>query len=519
MKKLLAVLIAVVIAFGVIPMTTFASEYKVEGISGEMTTPLYEGADAIPTIDIDEETFEESEEYLYYYWYDYVEYTITYNGGQTYTGDWYSIIDEFDLEILEEDDQSYDNQWTVGNYTAKAYLQDVECEIAIEIVENPVASVEAVMTKELVKDVDGEIFDTSEYDPDTELEPFFLYTWENYIEITVTYKNGESFKGSISEVEEELNHMVYVDDDQLFEPWGVGTYTGTVEFMGYVTVVEITVVEEEKEPVFADVNGDGKVGAVDARLILQHVAGIGEHPEDVTAYDVNLDGKITGVDARIVLQVVAGAYLGLDLDTKEEQLAYFVNSFNVVKENAASATYVGSKVYNYNNYIYINPVIEAMEPSIRDELTSSFSDELDTSNSVTIYGEDIASSFPPAGGTCGLTMSDVSNISFTEDGDYYIVEISVKGKKNPARYESAGNVASIATKEDFEAEMTEEDLEMMSIDCDYQTAVAKAKIEKSTGNMVAYNVDYPMLMAMNVTGMGKVTEVGMGLYEEWTVAY
>ncbi len=519
MKKLLAVLIAVVIAFGVIPMTSFASEYKIEGISGEMTTPLYEGADAMPTFDVDEETGEESEEYMYYYWSDYVEYTITYNDGQTYTGDWYSICDELDLVIDEYDDQSFENQWTIGKYTATAVLEDAECEIDIEIVENPVASINVTMTKELVKDVDGEIFDASEYDPDTEMESFFMYTWENFIEITVTYKNGESFKGSLSEVEEKFNRIVYLDDDQFVEPWGVGTYTGTVEFMGFVEDVEVTVIEEEKEPVFGDVNGDGKASAVDARLILQYVAGLGKHPEDVTAYDVNLDGKITGVDARIVLQVVAGIYLGLDFDTKEEQLAYFVKSFNGVKTNALSATFVGSKIYNYNNYIYIHPAIELAEPSMKDELLNGFSDKLDTSNSATVTGEDIAASFPPVGGACNLTMNDVSDLSFVQDGDYYIVKISVKGKKNPARYEGVGNIASIATKEDFEAEMTPEDLEMMGIDCDYKTAVATAKIEKSTGNMVAYNVDYPMLMAMNMTGVGKVVEVGMGFYEEWTVAY
>lgn len=56
-----------------------------------------------------------------------------------------------------------------------------------------------------------------------------------------------------------------------------------------------------------DVNEDGNVTAVDARLILQVVAGILEETEQIKVDgDVNNDGKITAVDARVVLQVVAG---------------------------------------------------------------------------------------------------------------------------------------------------------------------------------------------------------------------
>ncbi|MBR2954038.1 MAG: dockerin type I repeat-containing protein [Clostridia bacterium] len=57
-----------------------------------------------------------------------------------------------------------------------------------------------------------------------------------------------------------------------------------------------------------DVNGDGKVGAVDARLILQHVANTRELSEDELARaDIvgNGDG-VKATDARKVLQIVAG---------------------------------------------------------------------------------------------------------------------------------------------------------------------------------------------------------------------
>ncbi len=56
-----------------------------------------------------------------------------------------------------------------------------------------------------------------------------------------------------------------------------------------------------------DANNDGKVTAVDARAILQHVA----ESKKLTAaqlklVDMNGDGNVTAVDARIILQMVAG---------------------------------------------------------------------------------------------------------------------------------------------------------------------------------------------------------------------
>ena len=59
-----------------------------------------------------------------------------------------------------------------------------------------------------------------------------------------------------------------------------------------------------------DVNSDGEVTAVDARICLQAVAS-GEaesvsHLRQGKATDVNNDGKISAVDARIMLQNVAG---------------------------------------------------------------------------------------------------------------------------------------------------------------------------------------------------------------------
>lgn len=56
-----------------------------------------------------------------------------------------------------------------------------------------------------------------------------------------------------------------------------------------------------------DVNGDGKVSAIDARMALQYNAGNKElTAEQKAAADVNGDGKVSAIDARWILQAVAG---------------------------------------------------------------------------------------------------------------------------------------------------------------------------------------------------------------------
>ncbi len=69
---------------------------------------------------------------------------------------------------------------------------------------------------------------------------------------------------------------------------------------GSVTVLNSTTI-------LADVTGDGKIAATDARMILQAVAGLKTlSNKQLALADVNKDGSVTAVDARYILQVVAG---------------------------------------------------------------------------------------------------------------------------------------------------------------------------------------------------------------------
>ena len=65
--------------------------------------------------------------------------------------------------------------------------------------------------------------------------------------------------------------------------------------------------EEKVTVLLGDVNGDGKLSAIDARWTLQYSAGNREFTaEQIAAADANGDGKVSAIDARWILQASAG---------------------------------------------------------------------------------------------------------------------------------------------------------------------------------------------------------------------
>lgn len=88
-------------------------------------------------------------------------------------------------------------------------------------------------------------------------------------------------------------HAIYQNGYMVFTTDHFSTYILTTQRLGIV---------------LGDVNGDGKLSAVDARWVLQ--AASGARTFDMTqtaAADVNGDGKINAVDARWILQAASGA--------------------------------------------------------------------------------------------------------------------------------------------------------------------------------------------------------------------
>ncbi len=280
-----------------------------------------------------------------------------------------------------------------------------------------------------------------------------------------------------------------------------------------VLVCSTLLVTVSASNIVGDVDKNDKITAIDARMVLQHVAGI-KLIENIADADINYDGKISAADARMILQIVAGITKWID----GNQLKIFVDSFNNVKKSAKSATRASTQTYNYDNYFKADATFEELYKLVSDgaDIKEDFLSEFDNepSKPQTFLNEDIAKNFPPVGGACALKVTDVSDFVFSETNEYYTVSFKVKGKKNPSRYEGVGNVASIVTKEDLEKELIgEEGLAGINVDCDYKYALVKAKIDKSTGNMLEYSVDTTVIISIKMGEMGM--EYGMGFVETW----
>ena len=87
------------------------------------------------------------------------------------------------------------------------------------------------------------------------------------------------------------------------------TYTEEISALGhdYVDGVCTHCGEQQVQILLGDVNGDGRVNARDARLLLRYAAGLADETElDLAAADYNGDGRVNARDARAVLRAAAG---------------------------------------------------------------------------------------------------------------------------------------------------------------------------------------------------------------------
>lgn len=198
------------------------------------------------------------------------------------------------------------------------------------------------------------------------------------------------------------------------------------------------------------------------------------------------------------------------MTSKTMQFDLFVKAFSGVKTNAKSATQVKKNAYNYNEHVDAggNMIIESAGKGLMGSLLKA------EETNLTFEGADIAANFPPSGATCGLTKDDIKSIDCKEEGNYYIITVVVKPAKNPKAGEKVGAVASILTKESIQDPIKDVPIiNSLEPNCDYQATTAEAKIEKSTGNLVEYYFDLPMILYMGDYS------VGLGFEEWWTVAY
>lgn len=137
-------------------------------------------------------------------------------------------------------------------------------------------------------------------------------TGDEAVESDITIEFSANAFSGIEKYQYSVNGSEWIDlDSNALVVTEDGKYTYTFRAVSNSGIIsdEITVsFEINKNPVkLGDVNLDGKVSIIDAKYVLQHIAGIRDlNEKQLKAANVNLDQKISIVDARLILRMIAG---------------------------------------------------------------------------------------------------------------------------------------------------------------------------------------------------------------------
>lgn len=226
--------------------------------------------------------------------------------------------------------------------------------------------------------------------------------------------------------------------------------------------------------------------------------------------DSSTDGAETGDSS-----TSEGATNENPLSTKSAQLNYFIASFTGVKKDATQVVLNKKKGSNYQGIVDAggSSIIESAGKSL---MSSLLKEEVPEENTFT--GDAIMTNFPPAGVTCNLKKDDVKSFDFKEEGDYYVVTVVLLKEVNPKQGYGVGSIASILTKESIQDPIKDVPIiNKLEPECAYENVSCTAKIEKSTGKMVEYYVDMPLILSMKSSST--TYRVGLEFEEWWTISY
>ena len=209
---------------------------------------LIENVDGYIDTDYNYETSERSPEYFKYIQYgdrprftarmkDGTELESYYNGSIYYNNKWY------DSEWI--DDQSYENQWGIGEHTVHMSIMGFETTVVVEVVENPVESVEF----ENVKVIENADIITVYYIKNSEYLQYVRYSYDSP-HCTVKLKDGTKIESNDRGAIYYNNKYYYSEwyDDQSYEnQWGLGEHVVYVSIMGVEDTFTVEIIESPVE--------------------------------------------------------------------------------------------------------------------------------------------------------------------------------------------------------------------------------------------------------------------------------
>jgi hypothetical protein len=190
-------------------------------------------------------------------------------------------------------------------------IYDIPDDDSVTIPENDCFEGGTTVTVEKVEE--GEIFEEAAQAMENRAENYTVFEFTATKDEAAVQPNGKLTVTFDIPAEYSTNVSVYYLDEngRLTKLDGVvdaNARTVTVELAHFSTYI---LADEDSAPtvLLGDVNGDGRVNARDARLLLRYIAGLTEEGEvDKAAADFNGDGRVNARDARAILQYIAGIH-------------------------------------------------------------------------------------------------------------------------------------------------------------------------------------------------------------------
>lgn len=189
-------------------------------------------------------------DYYSYFYYEIDRYglqiKVNYKDGTSVTSDNPYYIDDNDINIINQEEGE---TWNIGKHRVTVEYMGKGAYFDINVVENPVRSIEISKLPEKLKYYQFDngymsTFDDGYYDENDEYVPVevenYIYNIETYgILIKYNLKNGTSVYGGLSYF--TFNYDVIGQD--YTEIWGIGKHTVSISLMGFETSYEIEIVE------------------------------------------------------------------------------------------------------------------------------------------------------------------------------------------------------------------------------------------------------------------------------------
>ena len=204
--------------------------------------------------------------------------------------------------------------------------------------------------------------------------------------------------------------------------------------------------------------------------------------------------------------------------TDQQIVDMYNKAVNNAKSKASKVVRVKDGATNYNNIVEAGKLSDAAS-SLMGMFMVGSRDEIEVKNE-----EWTKEKLPPENAQAALTVAGIESAECKEEGDYYIVTVKGKNEVNPkSGGPGVGSLCGVIQEETITGSISSvPGLSLSNISIAYENVVTTAKIEKSTGNLVALTVDAPCILQLSAKLLVLSIDnakVGIGVYTEYTIEY